>query len=113
MFTPEKLNLLMLFIDWVLYLKTLVIYDISDDDKRTGLREHLRDYGLNHIQYSGFLGEVNPHDRFVLSKEVDKFLSGERDSIYIVPLCSKCLRLCKIISEGGGDLEDEEVEIVG
>jgi hypothetical protein len=28
-------------------------WEMSDDDKRTGLREHLRDYGLNHIQYSG------------------------------------------------------------
>jgi len=94
-------------------LKTLVIYDISDDDKRTALREHLRDYGLKHIQYSGFLGDVNPHDRFVLSKEVGKYLSSERDSIYIVPLCNRCLRLCKIISISERDLEEEEVEIVG
>lgn len=94
-------------------MKTLVIYDISDDDRRTGLREHLRDYGLKHIQYSGFLGEINPHDRFVLSKEVDKFLSSERDTIYIVPVCDKCLRLCKIVSRLEVGVEDEEVEIVG
>jgi CRISPR-associated protein Cas2 len=94
-------------------LKTLVIYDISDDDKRSDLRDHLRDYGLEHIQYSGFLGEVNPHDRFVLSKEVEKFLSCERDSIYIVPLCEKCVRLCHIISENKREMDKGEVDIVG
>jgi len=94
-------------------LKTLVIYDISDDNKRTDLRERLRDYGLNHIQYSGFLGEINPHDRFVLSKEVERYLSSERDTIYIVPVCDKCLRLCRIISRVERGVEEEEVDIVG
>lgn len=89
-----------------------MIYDISDDEKRSKLREHLRNNGLRHIQYSGFLGEVNPHDRFVLAREVGKFLSSERDSIYIVPLCDKCLRLCKIVSENRKDMEDTEIEIV-
>lgn len=93
-------------------MRTLVIYDISDNDKRSKLREHLRNSGLRHIQYSGFLGEVNTHDRFVLSREVAKFLSCERDSIYIVPLCDRCLRLCKIVSENRKDMEDAEIEIV-
>lgn len=93
-------------------MRTLVIYDISDDGKRSKLREHLRNCGLRGIQYSGFLGEVNPHDRFVLSKEVGKYLSGERDSIYIIPLCDRCLRLCRIISKYKVDMDDVEVEIV-
>jgi len=93
-------------------MRTLVIYDISEDHKRSKLREHLRNSGLRGIQYSGFLGEVNTHDRFVLSKEVGKYLSCERDSIYIIPLCERCLRLCKIISENRKDMEDSDVEIV-
>jgi len=93
-------------------MRTLVIYDISDDDKRSKLREHLKDSSLRGIQYSGFLGEVNPHDRFVLSREVGKYLSSERDSIYIVPLCDRCLRLCKIVSENRRDMKDTEIEIV-
>lgn len=97
----------------MVYVRTLVIYDISDDDKRSKLREHLRDCGLRGIQYSGFLGEVNTHDRFVLSKEVGRYLSSERDSIYIVPLCDRCLRLCRIISESKRDMEDVDIEIVG
>ena len=94
-------------------MRTVVIYDISDDEKREKLREHILNYSLRRIQYSGYLGEVDPHDRFVLSREVGKYLSSERDSIYIIPLCDRCLRLCRIVSENRRDMEDNTIEIVG
>jgi len=93
-------------------LITLVIYDISDDRDRYRLAELLKDYGLERIQYSGFKGELNPHDRMVLAKEVKKFVSGERDSVYIIPLCEKCASACKIISSSKRTLESEVVEVV-
>jgi len=93
-------------------MRTVVIYDVSDDAQREKLREHIMDYGLRRIQYSGFLGEVDTHDRFVLSREVGKYLSSERDSIYIIPLCDRCIRLCRIVSENRKDMEDETIEIV-
>ena len=94
-------------------MRTLVIYDISEDSQRTKLRAHIMDYGLRPIQYSGLLGEVNSHDRFVLTREVEKYLSSERDSIYIIPLCDGCLKLCKIIAKQGRSMEEDEIEIVG
>lgn len=94
-------------------MRTLVIYDISEDGPRTKLSEHIKDYGLRRIQYSGYLGEVNTHDRLVLSKEVGRYLSSDRDSIYIIPLCDSCLKLCKIVSKEERSLVEEEVEIVG
>lgn len=93
-------------------LKTLVIYDISEDEKRTKLLNHLRDYGLNHIQYSGLLGELNPHDRHVLTREVEKYLSTENDSVYIIPLCEKCVKICQIVSKKPLDMKEETVKIV-
>jgi len=67
-------------------LKTIVIYDISDDASRGRLRDHLRSYGLRRIQYSGFVGDINPHDRQILVMEAKRFIGCERDSIYIIPL---------------------------
>ncbi|MEM3693857.1 MAG: hypothetical protein QXI39_07555 [Candidatus Bathyarchaeia archaeon] len=56
---------------------------------------------------------MNPHDRLVLVKEVSRLLGAENDSVYIVPLCDRCLRLCKIISSSGHvSVTDSEVEIV-
>lgn len=94
-------------------MRTLVIYDISEDEKRRKLRGYLQQYGLRRVQYSGFLGNINSHDRFVLYKEVGKYISSERDSIYIVPLCGRCLRLCRIVAERELAFDDKgEVEIV-
>jgi len=97
----------------VFYLRTLVFYDLSDDKRRSRLRDHLRSYGLRRIQYSGFIGDINPHDRHLLAIEVRKFIREERESVYIVPLCNRCVRLCKIISAKPVSIvEESEVEVV-
>jgi CRISPR-associated protein Cas2 len=80
-------------------METLVVYDISEDDKRRKLRSYLQQYGLRRVQYSGFVGDIDSHDRFVLIKEIRRYVSCERDSIYVVPLCNRCLRLCRIVAE--------------
>lgn len=95
-------------------MQTLVIYDISDDKKREKLREHLLNYGLKRIQYSGLLGNIETNDRLILVNEVGGFISSETDSIYVVPLCDRCARLCKIISHSGTlEIQDRKVEYVG
>lgn len=91
---------------------TLVIYDISDDKKRTHLSRKLLSYSLSRIQYSAFKGELNSHDRFVLQKELKKFLSTETDSIYIIPLCEKCFSLVEILSQTKTPLRDEKIKVI-
>ena len=92
---------------------TLVIYDITDDSKRTKLSNHLKQYGLRRIQYSGFKGDLNPIDRHVMIQEVSKFLSEEKDSIYIIPLCTSCAKCVSIISKKRGEFVDvDRVKIV-
>jgi len=92
---------------------TLVIYDITDDSKRTKLSSYLKQFGLRRIQYSGFRGELEPNDRHVLVQEVPKFLSSEDDSIYVIPLCTSCVKTVSIISKGKGEFyEEEKVKII-
>ncbi|MHA1300523.1 MAG: CRISPR-associated endonuclease Cas2 [Candidatus Helarchaeota archaeon] len=91
---------------------TLVIYDITNDKQRTKLSNHLKRYGLKRVQYSGFLGELNSHDRIVLQEEVKRYVRGEKDSIYIVPLCERCARTCKIISTHEITLHEDKITIV-
>ena len=94
-------------------MQTLVIYDVHDDAQREGLREHLREYGLRRIQYSGFLGELNTHDRLILVKEVGRFLEAKNDSVYVVPLCDRCMKTVKVIASSGEvKMEKSEVDIV-
>ncbi|MGC8817613.1 MAG: CRISPR-associated endonuclease Cas2 [Candidatus Hadarchaeum sp.] len=91
----------------------LVIYDISSDEVRTKLASRLFDYGLQRVQYSAFKGELNAHDREILVRELRNYIGGERDIIYVVPLCDRCVRLCRIVSEKPSEiLEKEEVKII-
>lgn len=80
---------------------TLAIYDITDDKRRTDLSKLLQNYGLHRIQYSGFLGDLNPNDREILSNEAGRFVEGETDSVYIIPLCDKDAKACRIVSKKG------------
>ncbi len=92
---------------------TLVVYDISDDKDRTALSKMLENFGLKRIQFSAFTGELNPHDRHVLLQEIKKYVAGDRDSIYIIPLCERCMRVCEIIAINEISLVDEsKVKVV-
>lgn len=92
---------------------TLVIYDISNDKDRSRLSELLMNYGLERVQYSGFKGMLNTHDRMILAKEVKRFVKGDRDSIYVIRLCREYASLCKIVSSKETVLVDESnVKIV-
>lgn len=78
-------------------MKTLVIYDIEDDKVRTKIFEACKDYGLAHIQYSAFFGELNHNRRDELSQRLRKTLGRKKGKISIFPICDKDLRLAKEI----------------
>ena len=92
---------------------TLVAYDISKDKDRTKLSKALENSGLKRIQYSAFSGELNPHDRHVLSQNIKQYVTQENDSIYLIPLCERCKRVCEIISKKDSALVDgRKVQVV-
>jgi CRISPR-associated protein Cas2 len=82
----------------------LVVYDITDDANRTKLAKLLERFGLERVQYSAFRGELNPNDRDVLAKRVDKFIKDENDCIFIIPLCKRCLETAVVVSVKGVEL---------
>ena len=67
-----------------------VAYDISDTPTRTHFIRRLQYYGLYRIQKSIFSGFLNPDERLDLADEFDKYLSGENDSIVLIPACESC-----------------------
>jgi CRISPR-associated protein Cas2 len=94
-------------------MQTLVIYDISSNRLREQLANRLFDYGLQRVQLSAFCGELSSHDREALLKELPNFVGCEKDRIYVVPLCERCVRLWRAISERvEGAAEKREVRIV-
>jgi CRISPR-associated protein Cas2 len=79
---------------------TWVIYDISSDSTRSRVADRCKDYGLQRIQKSVFLGDLasNRVDEVVLfSKEL---LNEKTDSMYIFPMCRDDFDKVRIIGQG-------------
>ncbi|MEM2991306.1 MAG: CRISPR-associated endonuclease Cas2 [Halobacteria archaeon] len=80
-------------------MKTLVIYDISDDNIRIAIGEACKDFGLSRIQKSAFLGYLTSSRRKELRATLKRILGNASGNIQIFPLCNACLALREIIGE--------------
>lgn len=78
-------------------MKTYVIYDIEEDKLRTKIFETCKDYGLQHAQYSAFVGDLNHNRREEIYLKLKKLLGRKRGRVAIVPVCDKDARLAKAI----------------
>lgn len=81
-------------------MKTLVVYDIPDDRTRNKVFETCKDYGLAHIQYSAFFGELNHNRRQELYQRLKRVLGKNDGKILICPVCDKDLGLALEIVQG-------------
>lgn len=83
-------------------MKTLIIYDIPEDKIRTKIFEACKDYGLLHLQYSAFWGELNHNRRDELKQRFKRTLGRYDGKIHIFPICDKDVRLIEEIVVGYG-----------
>lgn len=67
-----------------------VMYDISEHSTRTSFINKLRYFGLRRIQKSIFAGILSIEERLDLAEEFDFFLSSDKDSIIMIPVCESC-----------------------
>lgn len=66
----------------------------------------LRHFGLRRVQKSGFMGDLKSFERKKLEKGLEEYLSGPKDSIYVVPVCGECKKLTRIYSSKQRTLEN-------
>lgn len=74
-------------------MKTIVVYDIENDRIRNRIFNACKDYGLEHIQYSAFFGELNHNRRGELKQRLKRTLGKKKGKIFICPVCDKDLKL--------------------
>lgn len=87
-------------------MMVIVMYDISEDTSRNNLIKRLRHYGLKRIQKSVFCGLLEIDDRLELASEFDFYLSSDKDSIAMFPVCESCVD--SILIEGALSLPQKE-----
>jgi len=74
-------------------VKTFVVYDVSEDRVRNKVFQACKDYGLTHIQYSAFFGELNHNRREELYRRLKRIIGEKEGRVVIVPVCDKDLHL--------------------
>lgn len=70
----------------------LVIYDITDDNLRTAVAETLKDYGLQRIQYSAFIGNLTRMKLNSLIIDLKRLIKDLAENIQLYPICETCFR---------------------
>ncbi|MEM1548399.1 MAG: CRISPR-associated endonuclease Cas2 [Thermoproteota archaeon] len=80
-------------------MKTLVIYDITDDDLRNAISEVCKNFGLSRIQKSAFLGDLVSSSRKELKAKLQRTLGDAEGNIQIFVLCNACIALREIIGK--------------
>lgn len=77
---------------------TLVIYDVEDDRIRLRFAKACKDYGLEHIQYSAFRGQLSATLRKELFSKLRDALAERPGRILVVPLCEKDAEACQEVN---------------
>ncbi len=85
-------------------MKVIVVYDITEDDARTRLREYLKDLGGRWLQYSVFELDLNPQQLERLEREVRRILRRATGDVRILKPCSQCYQKIRHISTRKRDL---------
>ena len=73
-------------------MRYVVIYDVSDDNLRTLVSETLKDYGLQRIQYSGFMGDLRRDELNSLLVDLKNLIKDLVENVQLFPMCDSCLK---------------------
>lgn len=75
----------------------LVVYDISDDRRRTKLHNALLDFGTP-VQYSVFECLLTAKQEERMRKKVMKVIRPKKDHVRFYVLCADCLKQVQVTS---------------
>lgn len=75
----------------------LIVYDISNDKRRTKLHSALLDYGTP-VQYSVFECLLRDENQKRMKKAVERIIKPKVDHVRYYTLCKRCLRKTEVSS---------------
>jgi CRISPR-associated protein Cas2 len=86
-------------------MQTLVVYDIPSDRIRTKIADVCQDYGLDRIQYSAFLGNLQRTHQEELLKKIAGKLGKRPGKVHLFGICEKDWQLRLEIVQEAKDQE--------
>jgi len=76
-----------------------VMYDIKNDKTRSRVSKACEQIGLNRVQYSVFLGTLEPSEVDTLQIQIEEYIDPEKDSVYIFPMSKDELRQTVLLGQ--------------
>jgi len=73
-------------------MRYVVIYDITDDNLRALVAETLKDYGLQRIQYSAFIGNLRRDKLSSLLVDLKNLIRDLVENVQLYPVCDTCFK---------------------
>ena len=83
-----------------------VIYDISENGKRSKVASKCKNYGFFRVQKSAFIGNTTRNRVEMLGEEIREIVHGTQNCVFIMPACKDCFG-GKIIE---GHLDEERLK---
>jgi CRISPR-associated protein Cas2 len=86
-------------------VRCLVIYDIPNDRARTRVADACLDYGLERVQWSAFLGELNSTYQRELLLKIRVILGRKAAKVLLLPINAVMWQQHQTIVQGDPDAE--------
>ena len=76
-----------------------VMYDIKSDRARTKIAKACERAGLHRVQYSVFLGTIEPNEKDTLELQIEELMNEEEDSVYMFPMSKDELKATVLMGQ--------------
>ena len=77
-----------------------IIYDIVEDKTRARVAKTCKQYGLERVQKSAFLGKLKMSRFDELSEKCLSLINEDEDSVYLFPFCQDDFKRIKVLGQG-------------
>jgi len=77
-----------------------IIYDIVDDKVRGKISRQCKQYGLERVQKSAFLGKLKLSRFDELAEKCQSLIDEKVDSVYLFPFCQEDFNRVKVLGQG-------------
>jgi len=75
------------------------MYDIKNDKSRSRVAKFCEQIGLTRVQYSVFLGILEPNDKDTLQIQIEETIDKQKDSVYIFPMSKDELKATVLLGQ--------------
>lgn len=76
-----------------------VIYDIVEDKPRSKVAKACLRAGIQRVQYSVFLGDLNTNEIDELGLKIKSLIDEDTDRVYIFPMCKEDFSKVRLLGD--------------